>query len=114
MLPFMLPFARERMDAALAHLEQLFPSTPPTSATAIAVFLQECLEEDLATIHEKPWVRDRFHITDIDGANWASHYGTTTLVDRRLDFAECFRVHCEQTKFGRDALCAGVRMEELP
>ncbi|KAI1102835.1 Endonuclease/exonuclease/phosphatase [Jackrogersella minutella] len=99
---FMLPFAKERMDVALDHLAALTAKLPPT--TAAVIFLQECLKGDLATVGEKDWVREKFHATDVDSSNWASdHYGTTTLVDRRLDVAACFRVHYAKTRMQRDA-----------
>ncbi|KAI8957123.1 Endonuclease/exonuclease/phosphatase [Daldinia sp. FL1419] len=100
-IDFMLPFAKARMDAALDHLKGLTSGLP--SSTAAVIFLQECIEEDLDTIGEKEWVRDAFHRTDADGGNWQAHYGTTTLVDRRLDITACFRVHYEKTRMERDA-----------
>ncbi|KAI2626599.1 Endonuclease/exonuclease/phosphatase [Hypoxylon sp. NC1633] len=101
-IDFMLPYARERMCAALEHLEAQTSKLPPT--TAAVIYLQECLEEDLKTIGENAWVRERFHVTDVDTSNWASrYYGTTTLVDRRLDVTSCFRVHYQQTRMERDA-----------
>ncbi|KAI1374586.1 Endonuclease/exonuclease/phosphatase [Hypoxylon crocopeplum] len=106
-IDFMLPFDEERMDAALAHLEALTTKLPPT--TAVVIFLQECLKTDLEIIGEKQWVRDKFHVTDVDTSNWASdYYGTTTLIDRRLDISSCFRVHYAKTRMERDALFADV------
>ncbi|KAI1404059.1 hypothetical protein F4819DRAFT_484092 [Hypoxylon fuscum] len=100
-IDFMLPFAKARMDAALDHLEGLVNELGPS--TAVVIYLQECIEEDLGTISEKGWVRDKFYLTDTNGKNWATYYGTTTLVDRRLDVASCFRVHYRETRMQRDA-----------
>lgn len=106
-IDFMLPFAEARMSAALAHLEELTKSLPST--TAVAINLQECTPSDLITISQTQWVRDRFHITDLDSSAWASGlYGTTTLLDRRLGVASCFRVHYSATQMERDALFADV------
>ncbi|KAI0841777.1 Endonuclease/exonuclease/phosphatase [Hypoxylon sp. FL0890] len=106
-IDFMLPFAKERMNAALDHLDGVTSKLPST--TAAVIFLQECLVEDLATIGEKGWVRDKFNVTDVDNSNWQSgYYGTTTLVDRRLDVTSCFRVHYEKTRMERDALFVDV------
>ncbi|KAI1413741.1 Endonuclease/exonuclease/phosphatase [Hypoxylon sp. FL1857] len=106
-IDFMLPFAKERMNAALDHLNGLTSKLP--SSTAAVIFLQECLVEDLGTIGEKGWVRDKFNMTDVDDSNWASgYYGTTTLVDRRLDITSCFRVHYEKTGMERDGLFVDV------
>ncbi|KAI1805656.1 Endonuclease/exonuclease/phosphatase [Daldinia bambusicola] len=101
-IDFMLPFAQARMAAALAHLHDLTSKLP--SSTAAVIFLQECVEEDLATIGGTEWVRNKFNRTDVDWSNWQAYYGTTTLVDRRLDVAACFRVHYAQTRMERDAL----------
>lgn len=106
-IDFMLPFAEARMIAALAHLEELTNGLPPT--TAVAIGLQECTPSDLITISQAQWVRDRFHITDLDSSAWASGlYGTTMLLDRRLGVASCFRVHYSATQMERDALFVDV------
>ncbi|KAI1660350.1 Endonuclease/exonuclease/phosphatase [Daldinia decipiens] len=108
-IDFMLPFAKARMSAALDHLNGLTSNLPSTTASVI--FLQECIEEDLETIGENEWVRDKFNVTDTDGSNWQTHYGTTTLVDRRLDITACFRVHYAQTQMGRDALVVETALD---
>lgn len=106
-IDFMLPFAEARMSAALAHLEELTNGLP--TSTAVAINLQECTPSDLITISQKQWVRDRFHITDLDSSAWASGlYGTTMLLDRRLGVASCFRVHYSATQMERDALFVDV------
>ncbi|KAI1144506.1 Endonuclease/exonuclease/phosphatase [Hypoxylon sp. FL0543] len=106
-IDFMLPYAKQRMDAALDHLDGLTSKLPST--TAAVILLQECIAEDLATIGEKAWVREKFHVTDVDSANWQSgYYGTTALVDRRLRVASCFRVHYAKTRMERDALFVDV------
>ncbi|TPX16478.1 uncharacterized protein E0L32_003772 [Thyridium curvatum] len=106
---FMLPFASARMGPALAHLGSLVRSGPAGAATV--VFLQECTPSDLATIAATPWVRERFHLTDVDATNWATgHYGTVTLVDSRLPVAAAFRVHYSQTRMDRDALFVDVSL----
>ncbi|KAI0851768.1 Endonuclease/exonuclease/phosphatase [Daldinia vernicosa] len=107
-IDFMLPFAKARMNAALDHLDDLTSKLP--SSTAAVIFLQECIEEDLDTIGEKEWVREKFNVTDVDGSNWQAHYGTTTLVDRRLAITSCFRVHYEKTRMDRDALVVDISL----
>jgi tyrosyl-DNA phosphodiesterase 2 len=108
-IDFMLPFAQARMEAALGTLQNLVAQLPST--TAKVIYLQECIGSDLATIGKAPWIRDAFHVTDVDTSKWASgHYGTTTLVDRRLPITSCFRVHYEKTRMERDALCIDVRI----
>lgn len=102
-IDFMLPHADARMSAALSHLEKLTDQSPST--TAIAINLQECTPSDLINISQQQWVRDRFCITDLDCCAWGSDfYGTTTLVDRRLEIESCFRVHYSASNMERDAL----------
>ncbi|KAK7943305.1 uncharacterized protein PG986_012418 [Apiospora aurea] len=106
-IDFMLPCAEARMNAALAHLEELTARLPPT--TAAIINLQEITPSDLITISQKPWIRNGFFMTDLDNSAWASGmYGTTTLVDRRLVIMSCFRVHYAATQFERDALFVDV------
>ncbi|KAI0476379.1 endonuclease/exonuclease/phosphatase family protein [Xylariaceae sp. FL0804] len=135
-IDYMLPYPRPRMEAALGELEArvaaLTTATPAPAQqrgrgrgrggrgrgknnnnnnTAVVVFLQECLTGDLRAVAAAPWVRRRFRLTDVDAANWASgHYGTTTLVDRRLPVARCFRVHYAATRMERDAFFVDVRL----
>ncbi|KAI1772401.1 Endonuclease/exonuclease/phosphatase [Hypoxylon cercidicola] len=105
-IDFKLPFAKARMDAALEHLDGLVSKLG--RETAVVIYLQECIEWNLSTVGEKGWVRDKFNITDVDESNWATHYGTTTLVDRRLDITSCFRVHYQKTGMQRDAFFVDV------
>lgn len=108
-IDFMLPYAEARMAAGLATLRGLVNQLPPT--TAAIIFLQECVLSDLNAIAAATWVRDRFHLSDLDHQNWGSgHYGTTTLVDRRLQPAAVFRVHYEKTRMERDALFTDVML----
>lgn len=106
---FMLPFAEARMKPALAHLDSLTKPPPPTTASII--YLQECTPEDLTTISNTPWVRERYHLLDVDPTNWATtHYGTTTLVDARLPIVSAFRVHYSKTRMDRDALFLDISL----
>lgn len=104
---FMLPFPEARMKPALAHLDSLSKALPPTTASVI--YLQECTPEDFTTLANTPWVRERYHLLDIDTTNWATtHYGTTTLVDSRLPIVSAFRVHYSKTRMDRDALFVDI------
>lgn len=102
-IDFMLPYPDSRMRAAIRHLQSLI--SKPSPEVANVVFLAECLHSDLAVIASNSWVQQSFSITDVDGANWQSgHYGTTTLVDKRLPTTSCFRVHYSKTRMERDGL----------
>lgn len=104
-IDFMLPFAESRMKAALAHLESLASPKYLASDTAPVIFIQECQPSDLVTIAANPWIREHFHISDLDHSNWATaHYGTVTLIDSRLPITAAFRVHYSKTRMDRDAL----------
>ncbi|CAI4214231.1 unnamed protein product [Parascedosporium putredinis] len=110
-IDFMLPFAEARMKPALAHLGNLVGSH--TQDDMSIIFLQECMPSDLKTIASTPWVRERFHLTDLDTTNWATtHYGTVTLVDVRLPISAVFRVHYSKTRMDRDVLFTDVSVGE--
>jgi tyrosyl-DNA phosphodiesterase 2 len=96
-----------RMGAALEYIEeQLVRNTPPS--LPIVIFLQEMVPEYLQQICEASWVRERFHLTDIDEKNWGKNtYGTTTLVDKLLGVQNVFRVRYP-SKMGRDGLFVDV------
>lgn len=104
----LIPFAMERMGAALNHLHQVVSSTPPN--IAIIILFQEMGTSDMMQIRETLWIKERFHPTDMDGNNWPeSYYGTTMLVDRRLKIDSVFRVPWH-SQFGRDGLFVDIRL----
>ncbi|KAM0554834.1 hypothetical protein ACHAPJ_006567 [Fusarium lateritium] len=108
-IDFMLPHADARMDAALAHLEELTRQHRSNEDTAVVIHLQECVPSDLVNICKKQWVRDGFFLTDVDTSTWASDaYGTTTLIDRQLEILSCFRVHYSATQMERDGLFVDI------
>jgi tyrosyl-DNA phosphodiesterase 2 len=107
-IDMLVPFAEERMSAALNHLHDLVSSTPPQCA--IVIFLQEMEASDMEQIRNSVWVKQRFNLTDVDSENWLrSHYGTITLVDRRLQIDSVFRVPW-YSKFGRDGLFLDIAL----
>jgi tyrosyl-DNA phosphodiesterase 2 len=111
-IDFMLPHGDARMNAALAHLEELTSQHRSDENTAVVINLQECVPSDLLNIGQKPWIRDNFYCTDMDTSTWGSGlYGTTTLVDRRLEISSCFRVHYSATKMERDALFVDISLK---
>ncbi|KAF2647072.1 hypothetical protein K491DRAFT_699857 [Lophiostoma macrostomum CBS 122681] len=103
------PFASERMSGALAHLSDLINSTDPS--TAVIIFLQEMTSSDLSQLSSCPWIQDRFYITDISTTNYRRQprYGTTTLIDRRLQIARVYRVDWK-SYMGRDGLFVDIRL----
>jgi tyrosyl-DNA phosphodiesterase 2 len=98
------------MTAALQHLEHILSSSfNNTTRGATVIFLQEMVSSDLELIQETPWIRDQFYITDLTPASWRrSSYGTTTLVDKRLDVHRVFRVPYATSSMQRDALFVDV------
>lgn len=109
-IDFMLPLASARLQAALSHLKGvLFPSSSTTLATPTVLFFQEMLASDLRLLQRTPWIRDHFHLTDVDRTYWESgYYGTCTLIDRRLLVKDVFRVHYTHTRMERDALFVDI------
>ncbi|KAF1848861.1 uncharacterized protein K460DRAFT_353794 [Cucurbitaria berberidis CBS 394.84] len=104
----LVPFAEERMTAALQYLDSLVSSTPVD--VPVVLFLQEMGLSDLEQIRDSKWIHQRFNITELDNQNWPSpHYGTTTLIDRRLKVKNVFRVPWF-SKFGRDGLFVDISL----
>lgn len=104
----LIGFAEERMSAALKYLDELVSATPPD--VAIVIFLQEMGQSDLEQIQSSDWIKARFNITDLDSTSWLMPlYGTTTLVDRRLQIKNVFRVPWV-SKFSRDGLFVDIAL----
>jgi tyrosyl-DNA phosphodiesterase 2 len=96
------------MSAALDHLHDLVSSTAPDCA--IIIFLQEMGVSDMEQIRDSAWIKQRFNLTEMDSRNWLSpYYGTTTLVDRRLQIDSVFRVPW-YSKFDRDGLFVDIKL----
>ena len=112
-IDFMLPFANSRMNAALRHLQQLVEKLEEDIGTVI--YLQECVESDLKLLASDTWVQKNFALSDVSIDNWQSgHYGTVTLIDRRLPIESCFRVHYSETRMERDGLFVDVGVKDKP
>ena len=106
-IDFMLPFPDSRMLTAIRHLESLVQENE--ESTASVIYLQECVESDLGLLASDRWIQRTFALSDTGIENWQSgHYGTCTLIDRRLPIKDCFRVHYSQTRMERDGLFVDV------
>lgn len=104
----LVPYGNERMSAALRYLNDLVSSSPTN--VPIVVFLQEMSISDLQQIRKSSWIQQRFNVTDMDATHWASpHYGTTTLIDHRLNIACVYREPWV-SKFGRDGLFVDITL----
>lgn len=111
-IDFMLPFPDSRMRAAIRHLESLVRKENEQGTRSV-IFLQECVESDLSLIADDAWIQHTFAITDTSTENWQSgHYGTTTLIDKRLAIQDVFRVHYEQTRMQRDGLFVDISIPD--
>jgi tyrosyl-DNA phosphodiesterase 2 len=98
-----------RMKYALDYLETVVASIDKD--LPIVFFFQEMLPPDLEQIQAAKWIQERFAITDLSNKYWESMwYGTTTLIDKRLDIQSVFRVHME-TKMERDGLFVDVAVK---
>lgn len=93
-----------RMARALGYLRDLISQSPDTPTI---ILLQEMTASDLDMIQRAEWVRNGFQITDLSSKDWQAHYGTTTLVDRRLRITSVFRVRYA-SDMGRDALFVDI------
>jgi tyrosyl-DNA phosphodiesterase 2 len=115
-IDFMAPQPKARMASALSYLEGLVSSIPMSSA--VVIFLQEMSEvliplshvpNDFTQLCQAPWIRRRFHMTDIDLSTTNSTYGQVTLVDRRLSVASVSRLPFV-SEFERDAILVNIRL----
>lgn len=113
-IDFMLPLTSARMLSALSHVERLlFRSNSSSPSSPAIIFLQEMLVSDLQLLQSTPWIRQYFHMTDIDRTYWESgYYGTCTLIDRRLAIKEVFRVHYTATNMERDGLFVDIAVQD--
>lgn len=112
-IDFMLPFGESRMRAAISHLKHLVTIAPDQNSTATVIYFQECVTKDLEIMAADEWIREKFALTDIGNNNWASgHYGTVSLIDRRLPISSCFRVHFSRTRMERDGLFVDVTIQD--
>jgi tyrosyl-DNA phosphodiesterase 2 len=107
-IDFMTPGAEPRMAAALDHLAEWVSAVPESEP--VVIFLQEMTDTDLIQIQQTSWIQRRFHVTDIENANWLTPmYGTVTLVDKSLPIHKVFRVPW-YSQFERDGLFVDVAM----
>lgn len=112
-IDFMLPHPDSRMKKGLRYLQSLVKEL--NDDTARVIYFQECLESDLKVITSDLWVQENFALSDIDIENWQNgHYGTITLIDRRLPIKSCFRVHYSKTRMERDGLFVDIVLENKP
>ncbi|KAJ6264637.1 hypothetical protein Dda_0786 [Drechslerella dactyloides] len=106
---FSSPEPENRIDAALSYLRSLLVSGIDTISPAIIVF-QEINHSMVKSIAENEWVQRNFFVTDVstDAGVWTkSHYGTLTLVDRRMPVKTVLRLHYD-SDFNRDCLFVDV------
>ncbi|KAI9698429.1 MAG: hypothetical protein M1836_004010 [Candelina mexicana] len=101
--------ARLRMAVALNHLQELIANTH--NDMPIVIFLQEMDPKDLQQIQDTDWIRESFHITDLDAGNWGTpFYGTTILTDKRLKIEKVFRVPYK-SNMGHDGLFVDIAVK---
>ncbi|KAF3907131.1 hypothetical protein ABW21_db0204830 [Orbilia brochopaga] len=110
---FMSPEPENRIEAALSYLRSLLVSGGPSKPDAISpaiIVLQEINHSMVKSLAENEWVQQHFYVTDIstDSGIWTkSHYGTVTLVDRRIPVKTVLRLHYD-SDMNRDCLFVDV------
>ncbi|KAJ9203630.1 hypothetical protein DTO164E3_201 [Paecilomyces variotii] len=111
----LVPYAKQRMASALEYLKNLYHDIQqkPTSSPLI-IFFQEMLDSDLQQIQETDWIRENFYVTDLSDEFWeGGYYGTTTLVEKKVDIQRVFRVHYKATRMQRDGLFVDVNVRAV-
>lgn len=134
-IDFQAPSPQARMTTALTYLQTLVVNTAPS--TAVIICLQELRQDiltssgdasaptaletaarhptspdadDLGQLAAAPWVRARFHASDLlTTQHWRVPYNVVTLVDRRLVIARVARFPFV-SEFGREALLVDVAL----
>lgn len=125
-IDFMAPFPQARMASALAYLQMVVESTPPSAAVVIC--LQELrqdmpidlgrlgpgartfdpqIADDLRQVASAAWVQARFLVSDLATDHWRCGYNCVTLVDRRLGVAGVSRLPFV-SEYRREALLVDI------
>lgn len=110
-IDFSTPAPTERMTEALKYLNKLQNEHDDRNGPPTVIFLQEMVHSDLQLLQEASWVQERFHLTDTSDQHWRGTYGTTTLVDRRLQLERVFRVPYPLSFMQRDALFVDIKLQ---
>ncbi|KAF3903310.1 hypothetical protein AA313_de0209548 [Arthrobotrys entomopaga] len=103
---------QNRIIAAISYIRSLIISgtEQPDSISPAIIVLQEVTSDMVKRLANSEWVRKHFYITDVkpDNGIWLkSHYGTVTLVDRRIPIKNVIRLHYD-SDMGRDCLFVDV------
>ncbi|KAK6357252.1 hypothetical protein TWF718_001573 [Orbilia javanica] len=103
---------QDRISAAMSHLRSILISgtEDPDTITPSVIVLQEVNHEMIKSLAENEWVQKNFYITDVvsDKGIWQkSHYGTVTLVDRRIKVKNVIRLHYD-SNMDRDCLFVDI------
>lgn len=110
-IDFMAEEAIARITSALAYLEGLVASIPET--TAVVIQLQEMQEgyyaKDYTLLCSTPWIREKFHMSDINMSTTECSYGQVTLIDRRLHVQQVSRLPFV-SEYQRDAVMVDVKL----
>ncbi|CAN8098943.1 unnamed protein product [Discula destructiva] len=133
-IDFSTPCPQARMASALTYLQTLVGCTP--ASTAVILCLQELKQDipmpserddadlvdrairaptspaadDLGQIAAAPWVRDRFHLSDLTTSYWRCAYNSVTLVDKRLAILQVARLPFVSV-FRREALLVDIALK---
>ncbi|KAF3934325.1 hypothetical protein ABW19_dt0209019 [Dactylella cylindrospora] len=106
------PEPQNRIDTAMSYLRSLLVTATDAADTIspVIIVLQEVSHEMIKSLAENEWVQQNFYITDVstdDGLWQRSHYGTVTLVDRRINVQNVIRLHYDSDYY-RDCLFVDV------
>ncbi|EWC45539.1 hypothetical protein DRE_05397 [Drechslerella stenobrocha 248] len=107
-IDFASPEPENRIDAALSYLRSILVSGTgrPDAIWPSVIVLQEINHSMVKSLAENEWVQRNFYLTDVttDSGIWQkSHYGTVTLVDRRIHVKAVLRLHYD-SDYNRDCL----------
>ncbi|KAK6537914.1 hypothetical protein TWF694_010812 [Orbilia ellipsospora] len=111
-IDFSISQPQNRIAAAISYLRSLLISgtDQPDSISPAIIVLQEITADMVKRLANSEWVRKHFYMTDVraDEGIWLkSHYGTVTLVDRRIPIKNAIRLHYD-SNMGRDCLFVDI------
>ncbi|KAK6536330.1 hypothetical protein TWF281_000569 [Arthrobotrys megalospora] len=103
---------QDRISAAMSYLRSMLISgtDDPATISPAVIVLQEVNHEMIKSLAENEWVQKNFYVTDVvsDRGIWQkSHYGTVTLVDRRIKVKNVIRLHYDSA-MDRDCLFVDI------
>ncbi|GLB40426.1 putative endonuclease/Exonuclease/phosphatase family protein [Lyophyllum shimeji] len=111
-IDFQSPHLKERMTAALRHLETyVFKCDDGQEPVACCIMFQEVHKDALPHLLADDWVRRHFVVTPVSAAKWPMQlYGNVTLVSRTIAVTRASIMTFGYSNMGRGAVVVDVKV----